>query len=217
MTNVAVLASGRGSNLQAILEAQRRGRLGPARVRVVVSDHEDARALTIAREHGTEAVFLDPEGQDREAYGQALVELLEERGIEHVVLAGFMRVLAPNVIRAFDGKLLNIHPSLLPAFPGLHAQRRALEAGVRFTGATTHFVTEEVDAGPIILQSVVPVRPDDTEDTLAQRILRTEHEILPESLRLLAEGRLSVEGETVTIKGEVDVPTVPVLVPEVTP
>ncbi len=216
MLNVAVLASGRGTNLEALLEAEREDRLGPARIRLVVSDKPDAQALERAERYDVEATVLDPAGKDRTTYEEALVEILQEAGIDLVVLAGFMRILSPRFLSAFPDRVINIHPSLLPSFRGKNAQRDALEAGVRIAGATTHIVTEEVDAGPIILQSAVPVRPDDTEDSLADRILETEHRILPASVRLFAEGRLSVSEGRVAIKGDVDVPERVLVVPEVT-
>lgn len=216
MLSVGVLASGRGTNLQALLEAEREDRLGSASIDLVLSDNEDATALERAERFDTPARFVDPEGLDREAYDQRLVDQLEDAGVDLVVLAGFMRILSPRFLRAFPDRVINIHPSLLPAFKGLDAQRKAIEAGVRVAGATTHVVTEEVDAGPIILQSVVPVHPDDTEDELSARILETEHEILPASVRLFAQGRLSVEDGRVRIKGEIDLPDTRLVVPEVT-
>lgn len=217
MSKVAVLASGRGSNLRSILEAGREGRLGSAEVCLVLSDNQGARALRIARDHGVEAIFLDPEGLSRDAYDERMADELRQRDIDVVVLAGFMRVLSPGFVRRFEDRIINIHPAILPSFRGLDAQRQAIEAGVRIAGASTHFVVEEVDAGPIILQSAVPVYEDDTAETLADRILRTEHRILPETVRLMAEGRLSVEGDRVRIKGELRFPGGPELVPEVTP
>jgi len=206
MLSVAVLASGRGTNLQALLEAERADQLGPASIDVVASDSGDARALERAESFDVETVFVDPDGKDRETYDAELVDVLEDRGVDLVVLAGFMRILSSRFLSSFPDRVINIHPSLLPAFPGLDPQRRALEAGVRVAGATTHFVTEDVDAGPIILQSAVPVRPDDDEESLSRRILETEHRILPASVRLFAEGRLSIEEARVEIKGADEVP-----------
>ncbi|OGK83730.1 MAG: phosphoribosylglycinamide formyltransferase [Candidatus Rokubacteria bacterium GWC2_70_16] len=199
---VGVLASGRGSNLRAILGAVEAGRMR-AEVVVVVSDRAGAGALGIARDHGVEALFVDP-GQHpgREAYDKVLAAALEERGVGLVCLAGFMRILSPGFVRHFEGRLLNIHPALLPAFPGLHAQRQALVHGVRISGATVHFVDEGVDTGPIVLQAAVPVHPDDTEASLSDRILAEEHRIYPEAIRLFAEGRLRLEGRRVRIVGE---------------
>jgi phosphoribosylglycinamide formyltransferase-1 len=197
---VGVLASGRGSNLQAILDATRRPGF-PARVVVVISDRERAQALDRARAAGVEAVFVDPKDfADRESYDRALVRELEARRVGLVCHAGFMRILSPAYVRAFAGRALGIHPALLPAFPGLHAQRQALEYGVKVTGATVHFLDEGVDTGPIVLQSSVPVEPGDTEDTLAARILAEEHRLYPEAVRLFAEGRLRIVGRRVIVQ-----------------
>lgn len=215
MVNVAVLASGRGSNLEALLTAQQARRLGGARVTLVVSDRPDARALTLAGEAGIKAEHLDPSGHTREAYDERLRELLATEDIDLVVLAGFLRILTGAFVRAFPNRIINIHPALLPAFPGLDAQGQALAYGVRVAGATTHFVDEQVDHGPIILQSVVPVRPEDGSDDLSRNILETEHRILVDSVRLFAEGRLSVSGRRVEIKGDVRYPGTPLFVPEV--
>jgi phosphoribosylglycinamide formyltransferase-1 len=199
---LGVLASGRGSNLQAILDACARPGF-PARVAVVISDRERAQALERARAAGVEAVWLNPKDfGDREAYDAALVRALEARGVGLVCQAGWMRILSPVYIRAFYGRALNIHPSLLPAFPGLHAQRQALNHGARISGATVHFTDEGVDTGPIIVQAAVPVEPGDTEDTLAARILTVEHRIYPEAIRLFAEGRLRIVGRKVVVNPE---------------
>ncbi|MBI2527648.1 MAG: phosphoribosylglycinamide formyltransferase [Candidatus Rokubacteria bacterium] len=199
---IGVLASGRGSNLCAILAAVEGGRMR-AQVVVVVSDRAGAGALGIARTHGVEALFVDPElHPGREAYDRALAAALEEREVGLVCLAGFMRILSPGFVRHLQGRLLNIHPALLPAFPGLHAQRQALAHGVRVSGATVHFVDDGVDTGPIVLQAAVPVRQDDTEETLSDRILAEEHRLYPEAIRLFAEGRLRVEGRRVRIVEE---------------
>ena len=197
---LAVLASGRGSNLGAILDACRREEF-PARVVVVVSDRERAPALERAAGAGVAAVFVDPKAYgDRAAYDGALLAILEDYRPGLVCLAGFMRLLTPAFVRAWAGRLVNIHPSLLPAFPGLHSQRQALEYGAKVAGATVHFVDEGVDTGPIILQASVPVRPDDTEDSLAARILVQEHRLYPEAIRLFAEGRLVITGRRVDAK-----------------
>jgi phosphoribosylglycinamide formyltransferase-1 len=197
---VGVLASGRGSNLQAILDACARPAF-PARVVVVISDRERATALVRARAAGIEAAFLNPKDfADRETYDAAVTRMLEERQVGLVCLAGFMRILSPAFVRAWRGRALNIHPSLLPAFAGLHPQRQALDHGARVSGATVHFVDEGVDTGPIVLQSAVPVQPDDTEDTLAARILTEEHRLYPEAVRLFALGRLRIAGRQVIIE-----------------
>jgi len=199
---VGVLASGRGSNLRAILSGVEARRIR-AEVVVVLSDRSGAGALDIARDHGVEALVLDPTPHPgREGYDRALIALLEERRVGLVCLAGYMRILGPVFVRHFEGRLLNIHPALLPAFPGLHAQRQALEHGVRIAGATVHFVDEGVDTGPIVLQAAVSVRQDDTEATLSDRILAEEHRIYPEAIRLFAEGRLRLEDRRVRILEE---------------
>ena len=197
---LAVLASGRGSNLGAILDACRADDF-PARVAVVVSDRESAAALERARREGVDAVFLDPKAcGDRAAYDDALVATLEPYRPGLVCLAGFMRLLGSAFVKAWAGRLMNIHPSLLPAFPGLHPHRQALDYGVKVSGATVHFVDDGVDSGPVILQASIPVRADDTEDSLSARILVEEHRLYPEAIRLFAEGRLAIAGRRVHVQ-----------------
>ena len=199
---IGILVSGRGSNLQAIVEACARPGF-PARVAVVISDRERAPALERARAAGVESLWINPKDfADREAFDTALVRELNARGVGLACTAGFMRILSPVYVRAFAGRALNIHPSLLPSFPGLHAQRQALDHGVRVAGATVHFVDEGMDSGPIVLQAAVPVEPGDTEQTLAARILVQEHRIYPEAIRLFAEGRLRIEGRRVIVTPE---------------
>ncbi len=196
---VGVLASGRGSNFAAIAEAAAAGRLA-ARPVVLVADRASAGALDVARAHGIPAVVVDPrEHPTREAFDKALIAELVDRRVDLVCLAGFMRVLGSAFVLHFRGRLLNIHPALLPAFPGLHAQRQALAHGVKVAGATVHFVDEGVDTGPIVLQAAVPVLDDDTEETLSARILREEHRLYPEAIGLFAAGRLRIEGRRVRI------------------
>jgi phosphoribosylglycinamide formyltransferase 1 len=199
---VGVLVSGRGSNLQALLDAAARPGY-PAEVVVVISDRERAAALDRARAVGVEALFVNPKDfGDREAFDLALVRELTARRVGLVCNAGFMRILSQAYTRAFAGRAMNIHPSLLTAFPGLHAQRQALEHGAKITGATVHFVDDgPVDTGPIILQASVPVQPDDTEETLSARVLVEEHRLYPEAVRLFAEGRLTVVGRRVVVRG----------------
>lgn len=198
--NVAVLISGRGSNLRAILEAEKNNNLGKAHVVLVLSNKADAKGLDHAKEFNKDTVVLEASGfNSREDYDRALVEVLHQHNIELVVLAGFMRILTSVFLDAFRNRVINIHPSLLPSFPGLHAQRQALEYGVKISGCTVHFVTEEVDGGPIILQHAVEVYDDDTEETLAKRILKYEHQLLPKAIRLIAEGRVSIKGRKVRI------------------
>jgi phosphoribosylglycinamide formyltransferase-1 len=194
---LGVLVSGRGSNLQAILDASAAGRLS-ADVVVVLSDVADAYALDRARRQNIPAIFEDPKRHgSREAYDKALIGRLEEHRVELVCLAGFMRVMTPAFVAHFRNRIMNIHPALLPAFPGLHVQRKALKHGVKWSGCTVHFVDEGVDTGPIIIQAVVPVLDDDTEETLAARILRYEHQIYPRAIQLYAEGRLKLDGRRV--------------------
>lgn len=201
-----VLASGRGSNFAAILERSREGSID-VDVVVVISDVEDAAALDRARQAGVEALHIPP-GEFRtrltpEAESE-YCRALDERDVDVVVLAGFMRILHDSFLRRYRGRIINIHPSLLPSFPGLHAQRQAYEYGVKWSGCTVHFVDAGVDTGPIILQKAVPVLPDDTADSLASRILEQEHQAYPEALQLIAEDRLSIEGRRVVVAPPTD-------------
>lgn len=197
---VGVLASGRGSNFRALAEAAASGRL-PAAIVALVTDRPGAPALDVACAHGIEAVVVDPrQHPSREAHEKAVIGVLEERRVGLVCLAGYMRLLSAGFVGHFAGRLLNIHPSLLPAFPGLHPHRQVLEHGVRVSGATVHFVDDGVDTGPIVLQAAVPVHPDDTEATLADRILVEEHRLYPEAVRLFALGRLEIRGRRVHIR-----------------
>jgi phosphoribosylglycinamide formyltransferase-1 len=184
---IAVLVSGRGSNLQSIIDATRDGRLD-ATIAIVVSNREDAAALNRAKDTGIETACVLPSAySDREAFDRAIVELLRARKVELVCLAGYMQPVRRPMLDAFPNRILNIHPSLLPAFPGLHAQKQALDHGVKIAGATVHVVTAKIDAGPILAQAAVPVLPADTEDTLSARILVEEHRIYPETIaRVLA-------------------------------
>jgi len=192
--NVGVLISGRGSNLQAIIDAVGDGRLD-ARLAVVISNRADALGLERARLAGVETIVHDHKGwPSREAYEAVLVEDLRARNVQLVCLAGFMRLLGATFVNAFPNRILNIHPALLPSFPGLHAQRQAIEHGVRFSGATVHIVDTSLDAGPIVMQAVVPVFDDDTEDSLSARILAEEHRIYPEAIRRILDGRWRIEG-----------------------
>jgi phosphoribosylglycinamide formyltransferase-1 len=191
---MAVLISGRGSNLQSIIDAVATGRL-EARIAVVISNRADAAGLTRARDAGIEALCVLPrEYPDRDAYDRAIVERLRAREVDVVCLAGFMRIVGRPLLDAFPNRILNIHPALLPAFPGLDAQRQALEHGVLITGATVHLVNDDLDAGPIILQAAVPVLDDDTVETLTARILAEEHRLYPDAIRLLLGGGWSIQG-----------------------
>ncbi|HBA86719.1 MAG TPA: phosphoribosylglycinamide formyltransferase [Geobacter sp.] len=197
--NIGVLISGSGSNLQSILDACSAGKL-KARVACVVSNRNDAYGLERARKAGIPALHLDHRAYSgREAYDEALVATLREFEVELVVLAGFMRIITGVLLEAFPMAVMNIHPALLPAFPGLHAQRQALEYGAKVAGCTVHFVDCGTDTGPIIMQSAVPVLEGDTDETLSARIQKEEHRIYPEAIRLYSEGLLAVDGRKVTI------------------
>ncbi|MGH7409868.1 MAG: phosphoribosylglycinamide formyltransferase [Candidatus Methylomirabilis sp.] len=198
---LGVLVSGRGSNLQAIIDASEAGRID-AVVAIVISDVADAYALERAHAHGIETAFVDPTlFETREGFDAAVIDVLRKREVELVCLAGFMRILSPHFVREFRHKIMNIHPALLPAFPGLHVQRKALQHGSKFSGCTVHFVDEGTDTGPIIIQAVVPVLDDDTEERLSARILRFEHQIYPRAIQLFAEGRLEVRDRRVFCHG----------------
>lgn len=201
---LGVLASGRGSNLQAIIDAIETGSL-PAQIAVVVSNRREAQALARARKHGATEVFLDPKPflgrpDTREAYDRALLDILQKYEVELVLLAGYMKIVTTVLVGAFPNRMMNIHPALLPAFPGLDVQKKALEHGVKISGCTVHFVTEGVDEGPIIVQAAVPVLESDSVEELSARILEQEHRLYPEAVRLYAEGKLRVEGRRVHIQ-----------------
>ncbi len=194
---LGVLVSGRGSNLQAIIDASEAGRID-AVVAIVISDVADAYALERARAHGIETAFVDPKlFETRESFDASVIDLVRKCEVELVCLAGFMRILSPHFVREFRNRIMNIHPALLPAFPGLHVQRKTLQHGSKFSGCTVHFVDEGTDTGPIIIQAVVQVLDDDTEETLSARILKYEHQIYPRAIQLFAEGRLKVRGRRV--------------------
>jgi phosphoribosylglycinamide formyltransferase-1 len=198
---IAVLISGGGTNLQAIIDAIEAKRLD-ATIKLVLSNKGDAYGLSRARNHGVPTELLDHKSYpSRETYDQAMIDLLRARDVELVALAGFMRLLSPLFIKAYSGRIMNIHPSLLPAFSGLQVQKRAIEHGVRFSGCTVHFVNEECDEGPIIIQAAVPVFPDDNDQALAARILEQEHRIYPRAIQLYAEGRLRIDGRKVIVTG----------------
>ncbi|MBE3110715.1 MAG: phosphoribosylglycinamide formyltransferase [Acidobacteria bacterium] len=196
---IAVFLSGRGSNFMAIREAVGKGAID-ADIGLVFSNKEDAPGLVKAREWGLETLSLNPKlFAAREDYDRAIIRELEQRRIDLICLAGYMKVLTPELCDAFRHRLINVHPALLPSFPGLHVQQKAIDWGVRFSGCTVHFVAAEVDMGSIILQAVVPVLQDDTEETLAARILVEEHRIYPEAVRLYFEGRIEVRGRRVFV------------------
>ncbi|BFU91180.1 MAG: phosphoribosylglycinamide formyltransferase 1 [Nitrospira sp.] len=200
---VAVLASGRGSNLQAIIDAIEAGQV-QAQIMAVISNKKDAVALERARKHGLKDLFVDPKPftgrpDSREAYDRSLLEILQQHEVELVLLAGYMKIVTAVLVNAYTNRMMNIHPSLLPSFPGLDVQKKAIDWGCKLAGCTVHFVTEGVDEGPIIIQAAVPILDDDTPETLADRILVQEHKIYPRAVQLFAEGRPRVDGRHVFI------------------
>ncbi len=203
MLRIGVLVSGRGSNLQALIDAIESGQ-SQASIEIVISNKADAFALQRAERHGIKNIILDPkaiqsEGDARQHYDQNILGVLEHHKVGLVVLAGYMRIVTPVLTKAYPWKIMNIHPSLLPAFPDLNAQKQALEWGAKISGCTVHFVSEGVDEGPIIMQASVPIQKGDTVETLSARILEQEHRIYPQAIQLFAEGKLSIEGRRVRI------------------
>lgn len=204
LVNIGILVSGRGSNMEAILKAIRDGKIKNCEVKVVISSKKDARALEVAKAYGVKAIAIEEVGfKDRVEYDREIMKCLIEHGVTPenglVLLAGYMKILSSEFVNKFKWRIMNIHPSLLPSFPGLHAQKQALEYGVKVTGCTVHFVDESLDMGPIILQAPVPVEEDDTVESLSNRILEWEHKIYPEAVRLFIEGKLKIEGRRVRI------------------
>src|SRR6202451_3987619 len=200
---IAVLLSGRGSNFEALADSVAAGRIPNAEIAVVISNREGAPGIERAAARGLDARVLPSKGLEREAYDRQVAAVLQQKAVELVCLAGYMRLLSPFFVAAFPGRILNIHPSLLPAFPGLESQRQALEHGAKFSGCTVHFVDENLDAGPIVLQACVAIEDADTPETLAERILREEHRIYSEAVRIVLEGRYRIEGRRVlTVSSE---------------
>jgi phosphoribosylglycinamide formyltransferase-1 len=196
---IGVLLSGRGSNFEALAQSVAAGRIPNAEIAIALSNREDARGIEKARAFGIEARMISSKGLEREAYDKLVVAALQEKCVDLVCLAGYMRLLSPQFVAAFRNRILNIHPSLLPAFPGLEAQRQALEHGAKFSGCTVHFVDENLDAGPIVLQACVPIEDSDTPETLAERILQQEHRIYTEAVRIVLAGRFRIENRRVLI------------------
>ena len=194
---IGVLLSGRGSNFEALADSVAAGNIPGAEIAVVVSNREGAPGIEKAKERGIAARVIPSKGLEREVYDRQVVAVLNEHKVDLVCLAGYMRLLSPFFVASFPNRILNIHPSLLPSFPGLESQRQALEYGVKFAGCTVHFVDENLDAGPIVLQATVPVRDDDTEETLSSRILKEEHRIYTEAVRIVLEGKYRIEGRRV--------------------
>jgi phosphoribosylglycinamide formyltransferase-1 len=194
---IGVLLSGRGSNFDALAGGIASGRISNAEISIVISNREGAPGIERAKARGIATSAIPSKGLERETYDRQVVAVLNEHKVDLVCLAGYMRLLSPYFVAAFPNRILNIHPSLLPSFPGLESQRQALEYGVKFAGCTVHFVDENLDAGPIVLQAAVPVKDDDTEDTLSARILQEEHRIYSEAVRIVLEGRFKIEGRRV--------------------
>jgi phosphoribosylglycinamide formyltransferase-1 len=203
-TRIGVLLSGRGSNFEALADSVAAGRIPNAEIAIVISNRENAAGIEKARGRGLAAEVIPSRGLEREPYDKQVIAALAEKKVELVCLAGYMRLLSPVFVAAFRNRILNIHPSLLPAFPGLESQRQALEHGAKFSGCTVHFVDENLDAGPIILQSAVPIRDDDTPETLSERVLREEHRIYTEAVRIVLEGRYKIEGRRVLLTSAKD-------------
>ena len=194
---IGVLLSGRGSNFEALADSVAAGCIPDAEIAVVISNRENAPGLEKARARGIPALAIPSRGLEREAYDKLVIAALVEKKVDLVCLAGYMRLLSPAFVAAFRNRILNIHPSLLPAFPGLESQRQALEHGAKFSGCTVHFVDENLDAGPIILQAAVPIEDDDTPESLSERVLREEHRIYTEAVRIVLEGRYRMDGRRV--------------------
>jgi phosphoribosylglycinamide formyltransferase-1 len=205
LSRIAILISGRGSNMLALERAVREGRIPGATIALVVSDKAEAEGLKAARELGLETLAIEPRGRTRDEHDREIIRALQERAIELICLAGYMRLLSKSFIDAYRGRILNIHPSLLPAFPGLDAQAQALRHGVKWTGCTVHFVDETLDGGPIIEQRIVPVLDDDTEASLSSRILAEEHRLYPESVARIVSGDYERAGRRVLRKRKVEV------------
>jgi phosphoribosylglycinamide formyltransferase-1 len=198
---IAVLLSGRGSNFEALAENISAGKIPGAEIAVVISNKPDAQGLELAKSRGIPTRMIPSKGLEREAYDRLVVATLQEQQVELICLAGYMRLLSAYFVAAFPQRIINIHPSLLPSFPGLESQKQALEYGVKFAGCTVHFVDENLDAGPIILQSAVPVLDSDNEQTLSERILREEHRIYSEAVKIILEGKYKIEGRRVVLTG----------------
>jgi phosphoribosylglycinamide formyltransferase-1 len=195
---IGVLLSGRGSNFLALADSVAAGRIPNAEIALVLSNREGAPGIDHARARGLAAQVIPSKGLEREAYDRQVVAALHEAKVDLVCLAGYMRLLSPYFVAAFPQRILNIHPSLLPSFPGLESQKQALEYGVKFAGCTVHFVDENLDAGPIVFQAVVPVEDDDTEDTLSARILQEEHRIYSEAVKIVLKGNYKIVGRRVS-------------------
>jgi len=216
IVDIGILASGSGSNLQSIIDQIENGNLD-ASIKVVVSNNPDAYALERAEKHAIPAVVIDHNiFNDRNKFDQKMIDVLNSYSIELVIMAGFMRILTPRFIKAFPMRIMNIHPAILPSFQGIHAQERAFDYGVKFSGCSVHFADEGVDTGPVIIQSVVPVYDDDTADTLQQRILKEEHRIFPQAIQFYAEDKLEIIGRKVRVKDHTRIDETPLHNPPLT-
>jgi len=201
MLKVGVLASGRGSNFEALAKAFRSGKI-KGEIKVLIVDKRNAGAIERAKKYGINWIFVDAKSfPTREDYDSKIVSILKHLEVDLVCLAGYMRIVSPVFVNAFKNRIMNIHPAILPAFPGLNAQKKAVEYGVKVSGATVHFVDEGVDTGPVIIQAVVPVSPEDTEETISEKILKFEHRIYPQAVKWFAEGRIKVNGRKVIVEG----------------
>ena len=202
MINIGVLASGRGTNLQAIIKAIKEGKIG-GRISIVISDNRDAFVLERAKQNNIETEYINFKNfKNRNDYDKKIIECLKEKDVDLVVLAGYMRILSSYFIKMYKNKIINIHPALLPSFPGLHVQKKAIDHGVKVSGCTVHFVDEGLDSGPIIIQRAVEVKEGDTEEILTKRILKEEHQIYPRAIQLFAQERLTINGRRVFIEGK---------------
>lgn len=201
MLKIGILASGRGSNFQAIIDSIETGCLH-ARIKVLITDNPKAFSIERAKKHGIESLIMSPKNYaSRDEYFKDIASELKKRDVKLVVLAGFMRIVGKPLLDVYPNRVMNIHPALLPSFPGLHGQKQAIDYGAKISGCTVHFVDEGMDTGPIIMQAAVPVKDDDTEETLSGRILKLEHKIYPEAIKLFSEGRIELSGRKVRIKG----------------
>lgn len=207
LINLGILISGRGSNMESILKTIKKQKI-PIKPAVVISNNPNSTGLKIAQKLGVSTEIVESKGFEgtRWEYDKKIIKILQKHGVTEknglICLAGFMRIISPQFIRRYKNRILNIHPAILPSFPGLHSQRQALEYGVKFSGCTVHFVDEGVDTGPIILQAIVPIKDNDTEDSLSRRILAKEHKIYPQAVRLVAEGKIKIAGRRARLKNQ---------------
>jgi phosphoribosylglycinamide formyltransferase-1 len=216
LLKLGVLISGNGSNLQSIIDHIEKGKLKAA-IKIVISNNPDAFGIQRAQKHKIKtAILKQKDFKSKEEFDQNIIKILQENSVDLVVLAGFMRIISPALLKAFPHRIMNIHPALLPSFPGLHAQKQAFDYGVKLTGCTVHFVDEGVDTGPIIIQAVVPVYDHDTQEALTERILKEEHRIYPQAIQLFADGKLQIQGRKVLIKSTVEKTIKPLCNPPLT-